>query len=116
MTVSIWLSDPATNTWLINIRDLTEGQTFQKSFAYASSKLSAEWIVELPTVNNHLSTLSDFGQMTFAGCAATVSGKVGNISSFSHIQVTMDNRQYREIASTSSLTSNGSSFTVSYLD
>lgn len=78
--------------------------------------LSAEWIVERPTVNNRVRTLAAFGKITFTGCTATIDGNVGTISSFPTIQVTMYNRQNVRLVSVSSLTAKGSSFTVNYLD
>lgn len=117
ITASISLSDPTANTWLIEIHDLTgatDEQSFQNSFVYVSSMLSAEWIVERPRVNNVLRNLADFSELTFTGCAATVGGKVVTISSLPSIQVTLYN-QNTELASVSPLASNGSSFTVNYI-
>jgi hypothetical protein len=117
ITASISLLDPTANTWLIEIHDLTGAtgeQSFQNSFVYVSSMLSAEWIVERPRVNNVLRNLADFSELTFAGCAATVGGKVVTISSLPFIQVTMYN-QNTELTSVSPLASNGSSFTVNYV-
>ena len=115
ITASISLLEPATNTWSIEIHDVTSGQSFQKNLVYVSSMLSAEWIVERPMVNNRLGTLADFGKITFTGCAATIDGNVGNISSFPTIQVTMYNRKNVELVGVSPLTSKGSSFSVNYL-
>lgn len=117
ITASISLSDPTANTWLIEIHDFTGAtgeQSFQNSFVYVSSMLSAEWIVERPRVNNVLRNLADFSELTFTGCAATVGGKVVTVSSLPSIQVTMYN-QNTELASVSPLASNGSSFTVNYV-
>jgi hypothetical protein len=116
ITTSISLLEPATNTWSIAIHDFTSGQSFQKSLVYISSMLSAEWIVERPTVNNRIRTLADFSEITFTGCTATIDGNVGTISSFPTIQVTMYNRQNVKLVSVSPLTAKGSSFTVNYLD
>jgi hypothetical protein len=117
ITASISLLDPTANTWLIEIHDFTGAtgeQSFQNSFVYVSSMLSAEWIVERPRVNNVLRNLADFSQLTFTGCAATVGSKVVTISSIPSIQVTMYNHN-TELASVSPLASNGSSFTVNYV-
>lgn len=113
ITASISLSDPSTNTWLLEIRDFTGEQSFRNSVVYTSSMLSAEWIVERPSVNKVLRNLADFSELTFTGCATTVGGKVETISSLPSIQVTMYN-QNTELASVSPLSSNGSSFTVNY--
>ena len=114
ITASISLSDPSTNTWSIVIHDSTREQSFQNSFVYASSMLSAEWIVERPRVNNALRNLANFSELTFTACSATVGGKAEAISSLPFIEVTLYN-QNTELASVSPLAADGSSFTVSYI-
>jgi hypothetical protein len=113
---SINLVDPDTNEWSIEIVDLTKEQSFQKNVFYDSSRLSAEWIVERPTVNNVLGTLADFGSVTFANSNATIGTVVGNIDSFAFFQVIMYNRQNVQLVTVSSLSSDGSMFTVTYSD
>jgi hypothetical protein len=115
ITASISLSDSATNTWSIEIHDVTSNQLFQNSFTYVSSMLSAEWIVEAPIVSNHARTLADFGAITFTSCTATIGGNTGTINSYPHIQVTMYNRLNTQLVSVSSLDSQGTSFTVNYV-
>jgi hypothetical protein len=112
---SISLLDPTNNTWLIEIHDVTSEQSFQKNVTYVSSMLSAEWIVELPYTGSPYVTLADFGQVTFIGCAATLGSTVGMVSSFPHVQMAIYNRQNKQLVTVSPLTSNGSSFTVSYI-
>lgn len=116
ITVSISLDNSTTNAWSIEINDVTSGRVFHKSVAYVSAMLSAEWIVERPTVNDRIATLANFGQMTFTGCTATLGSKVGASSSFPYIQVVMYNRGNAELASVSPITSNGSSFSEYYRD
>jgi hypothetical protein len=115
ITASIFLSDPTSNTWSMKIQDLTNGQSFQKNPIYQSSKLSAEWIVERPTVGIRLGTLADFGQVTFTQCTTTINGATGSINAFPNTRVTIVNRQNVNLVRVSSLTSTGSSFTVNYL-
>ena len=112
---SISLLDPTANIWSIEIHDVTNGESFQKNVVYVSSLLSAEWIVERPTIGNFVTTLADFGQVTFTGCAANISSIVGTVSSFPHSQIIMYNRQNTQLVSVSTLTSKGSSFSVNYL-
>jgi hypothetical protein len=113
VTASISLSDPSTNTWSIEINDSVSGQ-YYRNVVYASSMLSAEWILERPRINNVLRNLADFSELKFTGCAATVGGKVETIRSLPFIEVTLYN-QNTELASVSSPASNGSSFTINYL-
>jgi hypothetical protein len=112
---SISLLDPNTTAWSMKIQDITNGQSLQKTLIYPSSMLSAEWIVERPSVGVRLSTLADFGQVKFTQCTETIKDKDGNISTFPNAQVRMVNRQNTDLVHVSSLTSGGSSFAVNYV-
>jgi hypothetical protein len=114
ITASISLSNSNTNEWVIEISDRTSGQSFRQIFLYNSSRLSAEWIVERPTVNNQLTNLADFGSVTFTNATAQVGQTVGTISAFPNYQVIMENRQNIQLATLSPLNADGSSFTVTY--
>jgi hypothetical protein len=114
ISASITLTNSNANEWLIQIRDLTNGQTFSKTFAYNSSRLSAEWIVERPTVNNQVSTLANFGAVTFNEISAQIDTQTGNFKAFPESIIIMQDRQNRELASVSTYSMDGSSFTVTY--
>jgi len=119
ITVSISLLNRTTNTCSIEISDITNGQTFKKNFVYDSSMLSAEWIVERPTTRTSISSLTDFGQVTFTNCTARIGDKVGDISSFPSSLFTMVSRMNTEsmeglCATVLPPSSGGSSFTVKY--
>ena len=116
ITGSIRLLDLSKSIWSIEIYDVTNEESFQKNVSYPSSMLSAEWIVERPIINTLPTTLADFGQITFTRCTAAISGIVGTVGSFPHIQVLMYSLQNAQLVNVSPLTSNGSSFTVNYLD
>ena len=117
---SIQLENVFFNTWTINLTDLTSNQSFQSNVGYASSQLSAEWIVERPTVNHVVSPLADFGNLTLTNCTATISSVTGSIDSFSTTEVTMYSSTSSgggsvQLAGVSDLTFDGSGFTVTYL-
>ncbi len=114
ITASIKLVDSEANSWSMEIADVTNGQRFQQTVNYNCSRLSAEWIVERPTVDHSLSALANFGSVTFTDANASTNTMAGAISSFSHLQVIMSNRQNKALVTVSSLRSNGSSFTVNY--
>jgi serine protease inhibitor len=66
-------------------------------------------------VGSSLGTLANFGNVTFTDSRATMNSSVGTISNFPFIQVIMQNRQNVQLVNVSSLSSDGSSFTVTYL-
>jgi hypothetical protein len=101
----------------IHIEDVTTGQAFQNDFIYASSQLSAEWIVERPLAGRRLETLTDIGTVSFTNCQATVDGQSSSISAFPVVQSIMydsvlSTTGINQLATVSSLTADGSSFTI----
>jgi hypothetical protein len=116
ISASISLLDENANTWSIKISDITLDQNFEKVFVYDSSRLSAEWIVERPNVNNSVSTLANFGNVTFTECKATIDGVTGAIGNFSCAQLVMVGAEDNPLVSVTSLDGDGSFFTVSYFE
>ncbi len=115
INASITLVNPNVNSWQISLNDITNGQSFSQNVSYASSQLSAEWIVERPTVNNVLSALADFGTVSFSNCKATVESCPGTAGQFSNVQNVMSDRQGAMLTEVSNLSGDGSSFSVRYL-
>jgi len=115
ITASISLINENASTWSIEISDVTRNEHFKKVVVYNSSRLSAEWIVERPKVNGAVSTLADFGNVTFTECEATVDGVAGVIGNFSYAQFVMHDED-TSLVSVSPLMADGSGFTVSYLE
>lgn len=109
---SIKLANSTTNDWTLEISNLSNGQRYSWDFAYNSSKLSAEWVVERPTVTNQITNLADFGKVMFTEARATIDATVGTISSFPNYEIIMNNRDNAQLASVSNLNSDGSSFSV----
>jgi hypothetical protein len=118
MNASIHLVDSATDTWSISIEDLTTSQAFQDDFTYASSQLSAEWIVERPLAGRRLSTLANIDTVMFTNCLTTFGSQIGNISSFPALESimyqTVDQNAdgVNQLAAVSDLADGGTSFTV----
>ena len=113
ITASVSLVNENANTWSIELKDVTRGEEFNKVVVYNSSMLSAEWIVERPKVNGVVSTLADFGNVTFTECKATVDGVTGAIGNFSYTEFVMHDED-TALVSVSPLNEEG--FTVSYLE
>ncbi len=103
-----------TNEWTIDISNLSNGQSFKRNFAYNSSKLSAEWIVERPTVNNQIADFADFAKIPFTNATAQLGTTVGTVGSFPNYELLMENRQNVRLASVSELNPDGSSFSVTF--
>jgi hypothetical protein len=116
ITASISLVDENASTWSIEINDVTRGEHFKEVVVYNSSMLSAEWIVERPKVNDTVSTLADFGNVTFTDCQTTLDNVAGSIGNFSYAHLVMHNEEGTSLVSVSPLNDHGSGFTVSYLE
>jgi hypothetical protein len=116
VTASISLVNDTMGTWLIEVNDVTRGGHFEKTVTYSSSRLSAEWIVERPNVNNVTSTLANFGNVTLTNCKATIAGETGVIGNFTYSQLVMVDQQDSPFVAVSPLDGFGSGFTVSYLE
>ena len=120
INASIILSNSNLNQWLISISDLITGQQFQKYAYYASSRLSAEWIVERPVVGNRIASLADFGNITITNCQTTINSEMGAINSFPNVEILMYQSVVRgigvtQLAAVSDLSSDGLSFDVTYV-
>ncbi len=104
MVVTISLLNSTSNQWLVDIRDVTNGETFSRSFFYRSSRLSAEWIVERPTIDGTIATLAYFNTVSFTFDSATIGGRSGAIGDFPFARVTMYDRQNLQLVTVSPLT------------
>ena len=112
---SLSLTDSTANMWNIQLSDATSGQEFNLNVNYNSSLSSGEWIVERPTINKQISTLCDFGNISFSNSQITLNNVKGTIGNFSYTKIQMANQLTTQLASVSPLSPDGSSFTVSYL-
>ncbi|MFB3889596.1 MAG: G1 family glutamic endopeptidase [Candidatus Bathyarchaeia archaeon] len=114
IAAAISLLDSDANSWLIEIDNLSNGQSFHQTFIYNSTRLSAEWVVERPTVNNEITTLADFGNVIFTEASAQVGTTTGTIKSFPNYEIVMNNRQNTQLVEISTLSADGTSFSVTY--
>jgi hypothetical protein len=120
MTASVAYSG---GVFTVSITDKNSGATFSTSATVSSAaRSSAEWIAEAPSSYFGVLPLANFGTVKFGydytavsgTCYATVSGTSGNIGSFgSSVQeITMVTNSGTVKALPSSLSSDGTSFTV----
>ncbi len=112
---SISLVNTETDLWNLQLTDTTNGEDFSQNFVYNSTRLSAEWIVERPTLNNQISPLSNFGTITFTDAQANINHEVSAIGGLPFAQVHMTSMQNTQLTSVSSLNPQGTSFTVQYV-
>jgi hypothetical protein len=119
MQASINLVDANSFSWTVSIEDLTSGQSFQQNFNYNSTQSSAEWIIERPDVNNVISTLANFGNVTFSNCYANFVDRTGSISDFPNSPIVMSTQTSRgqtvQLTDVSNLSNQGTQFTVTYI-
>lgn len=114
MTASVMLVQGSDNLWKVEITDLTKNQNYTRTFRYSASRLSAEWIVERPSIGGKITNLAEFGSVTFTECLAVIDNTTGTISSFPGYKLLMYSDE-AQLVSVSSLEAGGSSFTVDYL-
>lgn len=112
-------------TFTVSIVDVTSGKSFSTSGRVRSAqRLSAEWIAEAPSSRRISLPLADFGTAYFgfdntginSTCYATVSGATGTIASFASSvqQITMVTPSGTTKAQPSSLSSDGTSFSIEW--
>lgn len=118
MQASVNLADANSNTWTITIKDSTTGQSFQQNFQYTAGKLSADWIVERPSLGGSLTNLANFGTVTFTDCQATIGGRTGGITDFADNRIYMEpaviNNQTIQLVNVSGV-NNAKEFSVNYI-
>jgi Peptidase A4 family len=95
------------------VATLTHSQTVS-----GAQSTSAEWIAEAPSVSGRILPLANFGSITFTSASATVGGTTGSISttfpSSTNNEIVMVTRGGTVKAQPSGLSSNGTSFSVTW--
>ena len=111
--VSVAITQQSSGLWQVVIRDVTTGQSYQKSVSYASSNSSAEWVEEAPAVGPRaILPLDSFGTVTISGASTVENGKTQTIAQAGGQAITMYSTAGQVLAQPSGISSNGSSFTV----
>ena len=111
-SVSASITEQSTNQWLISFTDNTSGKNFQTSISYNSSLSSAEWVEEMPLVNNGFAPLDNFGTVQFSGGSAVQNGSSVTIAGAGAQTMSMVNSGNQVLASVSPLGIDGQSFSV----
>ena len=112
-TVSVSLQEQPTGDWLIAFENTTTGKQYQETIQYASSRSSAEWVVEAPMARRgRLVPLDTFGSVAFSQAATTRNGQTMSIGQAGGRPVTMIGQRGRPMARPSQLAADGASFDV----
>jgi hypothetical protein len=111
-TVSVTITEQSSGLWLIDMNNVTTGKTFTTTLRYNSSKSSAEWIQEAPSVGRGIAPLDSFGSVKFTASSTVVDGKRQTIAGAGAKAVTMADGTNQPLAIPSAIGSDGSSFTV----
>ncbi len=117
-TISASVTALGSNSFLLTLTD--GAQSFSEAHTFSGSTIaqqsSAEWIAEAPSGSfGHVLPLANFGSVTFSGASATINGVTGpiNKSTWQNTAINMVSKR-TVIATTSSLTADGSGFTVQF--
>jgi hypothetical protein len=112
-TVSVALTEQSSGVWLVELKNVTTGRAFSTTIRYASSRSSAEWIEEAPSLGRGVAPLDSFGSVTFTAAGAVMDGKHQDLNGASAKAVTMANGADQPLAVPSAVGKDGASFTVS---
>ncbi len=115
-SVTVTITQQSGNDWLISMKNNTTNGTYNVTVQYGSSNSSAEWVQEAPSVGRGLVSLDQFGTVQFIGASAVRDGKTMSVAALGAKAITMINGQGQAIAQPSTITSDGSSFTVARTD
>jgi hypothetical protein len=111
-TVSVSITEQSSGLWLIEMKNVTTGKSFTTTIRYNSSKSSAEWIEEAPSVGRGIAPLDSFGSLKFSAGSTVVDGKRQTIAGAGAKAVTMTDAANQPLAVPSAIGGDGSSFTV----
>jgi hypothetical protein len=115
-SVTVSITQQSGNDWLISMKNNTTNGTYSVTIQYDSSNSSAEWVQEAPSIGRGLVSLDQFGTVQFSGASAVRDGKSMSASALGAKAITMINGQGQAIAQPSTISSDGSSFTVARTD
>ncbi|HEX9235561.1 MAG TPA: G1 family glutamic endopeptidase, partial [Actinomycetota bacterium] len=108
------------STYTLTLKNLTTGQNFSTNQTQSGlADANAEWIAEAPSICVlvcQVQKLTNFGTVNFSGSSTTGNGHTGaiNDTAWSNDSITMVTNGGAVKASPSSLTSNGTAFSVTW--
>ncbi len=114
-TVTVTISERSSGLWDIVMRNDTTGERYATTVRYASTRTSAEWIQEVPSVGRGTLPLDDFGTLRFTSATAVRDGVTVNLASSGARVITMINGSGQALAQPSAIAADGG-FTVTRTD
>jgi hypothetical protein len=117
-SVTVSITEQATDNWLIQFTNNTTGQNYQETQQYTSSHSSAEWVEEAPSAGgrNGILPLANFGTIQFSNATAVKDGQTVSVAQAGGSAITMLGAGNQALAVPSDLGHDGASFTVSRTD
>lgn len=112
-SVSVSITEKGDGHWAITIKNNTTSKSYETTVDYDSSLSSAEWIHEAPSARRRVLPLDDFGTVQFTSGSAIKDGKSVTLAEAGAKPITMVDLQGDVLAKPSSLTADGSGFTIS---
>ncbi len=112
-SVTVTITDQGADSWLISLTNNTTTKAYSTTARYASTRSSAEWIVEAPSAGRGILPVDNFGTVAFAKSTAVRDGKTVTLGAAGARPVTMINGLRQALAQPSSLGPDGASFRVS---
>ncbi len=111
-SIAVIISQVATNTWAIALANSTRHWTWTQAFPYKSSKSSAEWIVEAPSVESLQTTVAPLSTVNMGPASRfTEGGSTFTIAQGNPTRIVLSPGFFNE-ATPSALSANGQSFRV----
>lgn len=111
-SMSVEIKETSPDQWSIALTNNTTGQSVNLAVPYASSLSSAEWIQEMPMINDSYMELNNFGSVIFSKSWAIKDGKKINLSDIGALPVSMVNLVGEKTAKTGVVFAD-SSFSIS---
>jgi peptidase A4-like protein len=99
------------------ITDHTNGHSFSITATQSgTARSSAECIAERPSIGGSLTSLANFGTMTFSSCTATISGSTVGIGAYSNANaITMVDLRGLTLARPSATSNSGQTFSITWV-
>jgi hypothetical protein len=111
-TVTVTLTEESAGSWSIEMKNVTTNKTYTTTLGYNSSKSSAEWIMEAPSIGRTIAPLDSFGTVKFSAASTVVDGTKQTLKAAGAKPVTMTNSGSQPLAIPTAIGADGSSFNV----